>query len=111
MNTVVDQLFESLPNSEFTDDVKAFVQDAWRPGRGFVESFAMMDDIVTRWSRIDLLDPLDPELKRLAAPLYSEAAHHALAIAAAVEQRSKQLENAGYRAGTRHRQFISVIHS
>jgi bacillithiol biosynthesis cysteine-adding enzyme BshC len=44
------------------------------------------------------LDPLDPELKKLAAPLYSEAARRAPEIASAVEQRSKELENAGYHA-------------
>jgi bacillithiol biosynthesis cysteine-adding enzyme BshC len=44
------------------------------------------------------LDPLDAELKRLAAPLYSEAARRAPEIAAAIEQRSAELERDGYHA-------------
>jgi bacillithiol biosynthesis cysteine-adding enzyme BshC len=95
---VVDQLFDLLPNSEFAADVKALVKDAWQPGRGYAESFAiMMTSLLGRYGLI-FLDPLDPELKRLAAPLYSEAARRAPEIAAAIEQRSSELESAGYHA-------------
>ena len=95
---VVDQLFELLPNSEFAADMKALVKDAWQPGRGYAESFAMMmTSLLGRYGLI-FLDPLDPELKKLAAPLYSEAAQRAAEIAAAIEKRSSELESAGYHA-------------
>ena len=42
IDAVVDQLFDLLPNSEFAADVKALVKDAWQPGRGYAESFAIM---------------------------------------------------------------------
>jgi bacillithiol biosynthesis cysteine-adding enzyme BshC len=44
------------------------------------------------------LDPLDPRLKTLAAPLYANAALHAHEIATAIEARSKRLVEAGYHA-------------
>ena len=98
IDTVVDQLFELLPNSEFADDIKTLVKNAWQPGRGFAECFGiMMTSLLGRYGLI-FFDPLDPELKRLAAPLYSEAARRAPEIAAAIEQRSSELENAGYHA-------------
>ena len=98
IDAVVDQLFELLPNSEFAADMKALVKNAWQPGRGYAESFAiMMTSLLGRYGLI-FLDPLDPELKRLAAPLYSEAARRAPEIAAAIEQRSSELESAGYHA-------------
>jgi bacillithiol biosynthesis cysteine-adding enzyme BshC len=98
IDAVVDQLFELLPNSEFADDMKALVKGAWGPGRGYVESFAtMMTALLGRYGLI-FLDPLDPELKKLAAPLYSEAAQRAPEIASALEKRSSELENAGYHA-------------
>ena len=98
IDTVVDQLFELLPNSEFADDMKKLVKNAWQPGRGFVESFAtMMTSLLGRYGLI-FLDPLDPELKKIAAPLYSEAARRAPEIASALEERSKELERDGYHA-------------
>jgi len=98
IDTVVDQLFELLPNSEFADDIKALVKNAWQPGRGYAESFAiMMTSLLGRYGLI-FLDPLDPELKKLAAPLYAEAAQRAPEIASAIEKRSSDLESAGYHA-------------
>ncbi|HEX5875726.1 MAG TPA: bacillithiol biosynthesis cysteine-adding enzyme BshC [Pyrinomonadaceae bacterium] len=98
IDEVVNQLFELLPNSEFADDVKALVRKAWQPGRGYAESFAtMMTQLLGEYGLI-FLDPLDPELKRLAAPLYSEAARRAPEIATAIEQRSAELERDGYHA-------------
>jgi bacillithiol biosynthesis cysteine-adding enzyme BshC len=45
-----------------------------------------------------LLDPLAPQLKKLAAPLYEEAARRAPEIAVAVDERSRELEASGYHA-------------
>src|SRR5215207_8953167 len=98
IDLVVNQLFELLPSSEFAADMKALVKNAWQPGRGYVESFAtMMTSLLGRHGLI-FLDPLDAELKKLAAPLYSEAARRAPEIAVALEQRSAELERAGYHA-------------
>jgi len=98
INLVVDQLFELLPNSEFAADMKALVKNAWQPGRGYVESFASMMTALLGHHGLIFLDPLDPELKQLAAPLYSEAARRAPEIASAIEKRSSELEQAGYHA-------------
>lgn len=98
IHAVIDQLFELLPNSEFADDMKALVRNAWQPGRGYVESFAtMMTSLLGRYGLI-FLDPLDPAMKQLAAPLYAAAIRQAPRIASAVEQRSRELETAGYHA-------------
>lgn len=98
INALIDQLFDLLPNSEFADDMKKLVQNAWQPGRGYVDSFAtMMTSLLGRYGLI-FLDPLDPSMKKLAAPLYSAAASKAPEIATAIEQRSRGLENAGYHA-------------
>jgi bacillithiol synthase len=98
IDKVIDELFELLPASEFAADMKALVKNAWQPGRGYVESFAiMMTSLLGRYGLI-FLDPLDPALKKLAAPLYSEAARRAPEIAAAIEKRSSELESDGYHA-------------
>lgn len=98
INDVVEQLFSLLPNSEFADDMKQLVRKAWQPGRRFVDSFGtMMTSLLGSYGLI-FLDPLDPALKKVAAPLYASAATHAADIAAAVETRSRELEESGYHA-------------
>jgi bacillithiol biosynthesis cysteine-adding enzyme BshC len=98
INAIVDELFELLPNSEFAEDMKALVKNAWQPGRGYVDSFAtMMTSLLGRYGLI-FLDPLDAEMKKLAAPLYSAAVRRAPEIATAIEQRSRELESDGYHA-------------
>lgn len=98
INTVVDQLLELLPVSEFTPDLEAVVRDAWRPGRSYGEAFARMMTALLGNHGLIFLDPLDPRLKKLAAPLYSQAATRAHEIATAIETRSKRLVKAGYHA-------------
>ena len=57
----------------------------------------MMTSLLGRYGLI-FLDPLDPELKKLAAPLYAKPRASAPEIAQAIEQRSRELEEAGYHA-------------
>lgn len=98
ITAVIDQLFELLPASEFAGDMKSLMQQAWQPGRSYAEAFAtMMTSLLGDYGLV-LLNPLDSELKKLAAPLYSAAAERAAQIGAALEQRSRDLEAAGYHA-------------
>jgi len=98
INGVLDKLFELLPVSEFTPDLEALLRDAWRPGRGYGEAFARMMTSLLGQHGLILLDPLDPRLKTLAAPLYARAALRAHEIATAIEVRSRRLVEAGYHA-------------
>ncbi|MCA1850774.1 MAG: bacillithiol biosynthesis cysteine-adding enzyme BshC, partial [Acidobacteria bacterium] len=79
-------------------ELERLVRDAYQPGRGYTEAFArLMTSLVGCYGLI-LLDPLDARLKRLAAPLYAEAAARAPAMAAAIVERSRELVEAGYHA-------------
>src|SRR4029453_9619036 len=90
--------FAQLPNSEFAADIKKLLQDGWQSGRSYSDAFAtMMTSLLGRFGMI-FLDPLDSDLKKLAAPLYADAAQRAPEIATAVEERSHELEAAGYHA-------------
>jgi bacillithiol biosynthesis cysteine-adding enzyme BshC len=98
INSVLDDFFAQLPNSEFAADIKDLLKHSWRSRRSFSDAFAtMMTSLLGRFGLI-FLDPLDPDLKQLAAPLYAEAARQAPEIATAVEERSRELEAAGYHA-------------
>jgi bacillithiol biosynthesis cysteine-adding enzyme BshC len=98
ITTVIDELFELLPASEFAGDMKSLVQEAWQPGRSFSDAFAAMMTVLLGRYGLIFLDPLDSELKQLAAPLYSAAAERAPEIGGALEKRSRELEDAGYHA-------------
>jgi len=91
-------LLEALPKNEFSDDLEKLLRDAYQPGRRFSDAFArLMTALIGRQGLI-LLDPLDSQMKKAAAPLYAEAARHAHEIAIAIVNRSRELEEAGYHA-------------
>jgi bacillithiol biosynthesis cysteine-adding enzyme BshC len=95
---VIENLVGQLPNSEFIPDLKEILGESWQPGRSYGEAFARMMTALLGSNGLIFLDPRDAGLKRLAAPLYAEAARQAPVIAQAVEVRSRELEAAGYHA-------------
>ncbi|MEP6818655.1 MAG: bacillithiol biosynthesis cysteine-adding enzyme BshC [bacterium] len=98
IDAVLTQLLELLPSSEFTPDLETVLRDAWRAGRSYGEAFARMMTSLLGSHGLVLLDPLDPRLKALAAPLYAKAALRAHDIATAIEMRSRRLIELGYHA-------------
>ena len=98
ISAVVDSLLKLLPANEFSDDVEKLLRDSYAPGQRFGHAFAGVMTALSARHGLILLDPLDAELKRLAAPLYSTAARRAPEIAAAIAERSRELEAAGYHA-------------
>lgn len=106
INEVIEQLLEQVPNSEFIDDLKVVLRDAWQPGRSYGDAFARMMTALLGSHGLIFLDPRDARLKHLAAPLYAEAARRAPEIAEAVEKRSRELEAGGY-----HAQVVATANS
>ena len=94
----VNQLLQALPQNEFSEDVAKLLRETYGPKEKFGDAFASMMTRLTRERGLILLDPLDSELKRLAAPLYAEAARRAPEIAQAIMNRSRELVDAGYHA-------------
>src|SRR6185503_5930245 len=98
LQPTIQNLLSELPQTEFSDDLEKLLRDAYQPGRTYAEAFARMMSQLTGQKGLILLDPLDPQLKQLAAPLYAQAAQHAHEIALAIVNRSRELEAAGYHA-------------
>ncbi len=98
IEAAITRLLDVLPSTEFSNSLNELLRDAYQPGRTFGEAFArLMTSLMTGFGLI-ILDPLDAELKRLAAPLYERAARRAPDIARALEDRSRTLETDGYHA-------------
>jgi bacillithiol synthase len=91
-------LLSSLPKTEFTDDLEKLLSDCYSSGQSFGDAFAQIMTALVGKKGLILVDPLDSELKRLAAPLYADAARQAHEIAVAIMNRSRELEAAGYHA-------------
>ncbi len=98
ISAVVDSLLKLLPANEFSGEVEKLLRDSYAPGERFGDAFARLMTALTAKHGLIFLDPLDAELKKLAAPLYSTAARRAPEIAAAIAERSRELEAAGYHA-------------
>ena len=94
----VETLLRSLPQSEFIDELRSLLSDSYQPRRTFSDAFARMMAYLTSARGLILLDPLDPDLKKLAAPVYAQAARRAPELAKAIVDRSRELEAAGYHA-------------
>lgn len=95
---VIKNLLHHSPQTEFSNDLEKLLRGAYQPGQRYGDAFAQVMTGLTSKYGLILLDPLDSQLKTLAAPLYSAAARHASEIARALVNRSRELEQAGYHA-------------
>lgn len=79
-------------------EVRALVEAAYQPGRTFSESFRALLGALLRPYGVVLVDPLEPRLRRLAAPLLDRAWQQREALGAALMERRRELEQAGFHA-------------
>jgi bacillithiol synthase len=89
---VVEEAAALLGDSEAT----RILRDSYRPGETLGTAFARFYARVFAQYGVIVLDASDPELHRIAAPIYRSAVERAAGIADAVVARGKELEAAGY---------------
>ena len=89
---VVEEAIALLGDSE----VSQALRESYRPGESLGTAFArLFARLFGKWGVI-LLDAADPELHRVAAPLYRAAVERAEELDAALLTRGRELESAGY---------------
>jgi len=96
LRKVVADCMLCLPHSEFTPDVRDILESCYQPGKSPVESFGAMMARIFAGTSLTFVDPLHPDLKRLAQPILNEAVRRNPEIRAAVIQRGMTLSEAGY---------------
>lgn len=94
----IEELFNDLPHTEFTDELRKLVEDSWFPGIDYGAAFGKMLIKIIGQYGIILLCPLDERLKEMAAPVYVEAIKKSDEIVSALQKRSKELVDEGYHA-------------
>ncbi len=101
--------FEGLP---FADEVASLVEETYRPGATMGGAFG---DLLRRLlARYDVLhvDPIQPGLRKLAAPLLRSAVEAAPDLTDAVLARNQELAAAGYHAQVHvedHTSFVFLL--
>ena len=92
ITSAVQSVIELLGDSPIAD----VIRDSYRAGETFGSAFArLFARLFADWGVI-LLDPCDPELQAIAAPIYMAAIERAAEIDDALLERGKALERAGY---------------
>ncbi len=92
ITAVVQSAAEILGDSPATD----LLRESYRPGETLGSAFArLFARLFADWGVI-LLDPADPELHAIAAPIYAAAIERAAQLDDALLARGKALEQAGY---------------
>lgn len=98
IDKTVEELFDALPRTEFTEEVKKIIEESWTPGVDYGDAFArLLTKILGKYGLV-LLCPLDERLKKLAAPVYVEAVKKSDEIVSALIKRSEELKENGYHA-------------
>jgi bacillithiol synthase len=98
VNQAIEHLFDELPKSEYSEDLENLVRAAYQPGKTVGDAFALMMARLFGEYGLVLFNPLDKNLKRLAAPVYLQAIEKSEEITAALIERNRELEAAGYHA-------------
>ncbi|GIU79021.1 MAG: putative cysteine ligase BshC [Bryobacteraceae bacterium] len=94
----VEALAAAMEGFLHADEALALVRDAYRPGRTFSESFLALLEPLLRPYGMVFLDPLEPRLRRLAAPLLERAWARREELGQALALRKRELEQAGFHA-------------
>ena len=77
-------------------EAAAWLRESYRPGESLGTAFARLyAKVFADWGVI-ILDPSDPELSRIAEPIYRATIQKAPELAAALLERGNALERAGY---------------
>lgn len=94
----IDELFDELPHTEFSDELRNLVEKTWQSGVDYGDAFArLLTDFLGKYGLI-MLCPLDARLKKLATPIYVNAIKKSDEIVSALRRRSEELESEGYHA-------------
>jgi len=96
--TPIDELRRSLSGFAHADEVIAAVEAAYTPGATMGGGFrALLKSLLERLGLL-FLDPLDPAVRSISAPLVADALVAAPELKRALVDRNRELEASGYHA-------------
>jgi bacillithiol biosynthesis cysteine-adding enzyme BshC len=94
----IEELASALGDLPFGDGVTALIAGAYQPGRTMGQAFRDALETLLRPYGFLFLDPLEPAIRKMAAPVLRKAAAIGSDLNTALLQRNRELEAAGYHA-------------
>ncbi len=94
----LDQLARSLKDFPYAEEVLVTVRESYRPGATFGAAFKNLFGRLLANYGLLFVDPLDPAVRRMAAPLLRRAVEQDDALHGKLLERNQELEAAGYHA-------------
>ncbi len=92
----LEELKSALAGFPFADEVVERVVAAYQPGRTMGEAFRLLLSGLLGDRGLLFMDPLDPQIREIAAPFLLDAFGRAEELGAAVIARDAELKNLGY---------------
>ena len=96
ISMVVNELLAALAPTGFSDGVRSHIETTWRAGNSLGRAFGETITYLFSSHGLIVLDPLDLDLKRLAAPIYKLAVERSDEMVRAIASRNRELETVGY---------------
>lgn len=93
---LIEQLFDDLPQTEFSAEVHDGLAEIWAGGAKFGDAFGRTLAWVLRKFGIIYIDPMHAGIKRLSAPIFAAAIENVDEIVASVVDRGKELIEQGF---------------
>jgi bacillithiol biosynthesis cysteine-adding enzyme BshC len=94
----LDDLREALAGMPFAEEAMGLVERAYRPGETMGSAFAaMLRELFAPYGLL-LIDPMEPAIRRAAAPLMKQAVEQMGELTSALAERSRELVERGYHA-------------
>ena len=94
----VEKFLQTLPDTEFRNQISEIIRSSYAPGAGFAEAFSKVMARLLATYGIILLDPLDEKLKALCAETYAKALANSSELVSRVIDQTTSLTKAGYHA-------------
>jgi len=98
ISQVIEEIFHLLPQTEFSNSARDLVERSYREGATFGQAFASLLDRLFEPHGLVIIDPLNDDLKRLAAPLYRQAIERSDGVVTAIRKRTLEIESRGFHA-------------
>jgi bacillithiol biosynthesis cysteine-adding enzyme BshC len=92
------ELREALRGLLYADEALALAEECYQPGRTAGEAFRLLMERLLGGRGLVYLDPMQPEIRELAAPLLKEALERGEELSEALRRRNAELKEAGYHA-------------